>query len=372
MIKVNEDSENKGYIGNMNNCQEMKYASITKYLNESKECNYLSQIKFFFKRNQFLIAIQNLYQNKENFGSRITGDDQYFGVLKRYNPNKAVDNDNIEEFTLSLAFGEEIYYFSGCFKDNKFIKIQIKTIYGQFFHIGDKKAEINFTFNYYYNGRFFDGFVIGYDHTKIIYLVSLIYNDKKKEEESKIFLENLHKKELIDISENVSISKYTPIYKTNVLGLINNKTIISDDIEKLGLLNDVKEEKVALNEVTVFTNGRRITRMDNTYMYIESKKSVTITHQSKSYKDSDQNYSIIVPKGGFIDHAIVYLTNHSGIVKKIILDAKGGRTLNCNNKKTNNFRELKSNEENKNLRILGMCVGREKYVQFVQFYYEIK
>ena len=44
--------------------------------------------------------------------------------------------------------------------------------------------------------------------------------------------------------------------------------------------------------------------------------------------------------------------------------------LTTSNHKGHNYKEL-TETTGKKLRILGMCVGREKYIQFIQFYYDL-
>ena len=71
---------------------------------------------------------------------------------------------------------------------------------------------------------------------------------KKKFEQSKLNQEN--KKELKDVSEDLKIAtKNLPIYKTNVFGINNNKTIIIDDMEKSGLIMDIKEGRAGRSSI---------------------------------------------------------------------------------------------------------------------------
>lgn len=377
MMKLDEDSHNKGAIGNSYQCTAMEYASIQKYLISLGPDHHLSQLKFFFKRNQYLLAIQLIFQSTEYFGkldpsTYKTYGQKYLGPLPEYDPTNPNTINDIEEFTLHLSLGEEIHSFSGCFKENSFVRINIKTIFGKFFFIGDKTLKNNFNFNYYYNKNFFDGFIIGFDETKIIYLVSLICEDESKEIETKKLEDNKYKKELNDISEDASIClKADPIYKTNIFGVINKKTIIIDDIEKIGINNkDLKENKGAISEIKIFFNPRKITRIDNQYTFYDSGNSVIMSHQSQKYKEGDSELSIKIEKDDYINHVIVYLSPHKKVVQDLYLVTFKGKKLGPVNK-TAFSRELKE-VKGKRLKILGMCVGREKHVQFIQFYYEYK
>jgi hypothetical protein len=378
MIDFNEEKEK--YVGNPFNCQFTR-VSIKEYLSTLKGEHHLSQIKFFFTRwNPHLIAMQFLFQNKEKLGSKDPSsfisftekNYKYIGALYNYDPLDKDTIESLEEFTLQLSLGEEICLFAGIFKDNLFQKINIKTNFGKFCLIGNKKGENNFSFKYFHNGIFFDGLIIGSDSEKILYLKHIIYEDKEKFKQSQISQENKHKKELIDISEDLSMStKYSPIYKTNIFGANSNKTIIIDDMEKSGLIIDIKEGRAALNEIIVFSNGKKITRIDNHYIYYDDRnKNILISHQATSYNDTNNNYSILISEDDYIKDAIVYLSSRKKHVKNIELTTFKGKILKTSNHKSGNYREIKETK-GKKLRILGMCVGSEKYIQFIQFYYEL-
>ena len=377
MLKINEDQcDNKFVIGNQKDCAQMEFASIKKYLQNLGPDYHFSQLKFFFKRNQYLIAIQLSFQKTENFGSqdpstyKIYGK-KFLGPLKEYNPTDLNTINEIEEYTLNLSLNEEINSFSGCFINNSFVRINIKTIFGKFFFIGDKTMKCNFHFNYYSNKSFFDGFVVGFDQNKIMYLIFLSDNDKQKEENLLKLQENKCKVELKDISEDLSINlKADPIYKTNIFGTISKKTIIVDDMEKFGLIKDTKENKAGLTEIKIYSNGKKITRIDNQYSYYDTNKNMIIQHQSEKYELSNMCYCLNIEKGDYINHAVVYLSSNRNLVCDILLCTFKGKKLNTNNK-SSNYRELVE-ADGKKLKILGMCIGREKFIQFIQFYHEMK
>ena len=377
MIDFSEYNEEKEkYIGNPFNCKFVR-VSIKEYLSSSNGEYNLSQIKFFFlRKDPYLIAIQFLFQKKEEFGSK---DPSSFISFKEKNNNKYIGGiynkyelENIEEYTLQLSLGEEICIFSGNYKNDLFHKINIKTNFGKFFLIGNKKVENNFSFKYFYNGIFFDGLVIGADTEKIMYLKPIIYEDKLKFDQAKINHENKHKKELIDVSEDLTIlTKYSPIYKTNIFGTNNSKTIIIDDMEKSGLIMEIKEGRAALNKITVWSNGKRITKINNEYThFINKEKNISISHESNSYDIRDSNYIIVISKEDHIKDAIVYLSSRKKNVKNIEITTSKGMKLKTSNHKGHNYKEL-TETTGKKLRILGMCVGREKYIQFIQFYYDL-
>ena len=166
-------------------------------------------------------------------------------------------------------------------------------------------------------------------------------------------------------------TKYSPIYKTNIFGTNNNKTIIIDDMERSGLIMDIKEGRAALKEIRIFSNGKKITRIDNQYIcYNNKEKDIIISHQSNSYDNTNKNYTIIISKDDYIKDAIIFLSSRKKNVKDVEFTTSKGMKLKISNHKSNNYKELKETK-GKKLRILGMCVGSEKYIQFIQFYYEM-
>ena len=374
-----EFKEEKGqYIGNPFSCKFIR-VSLKEYLSTLKGEYNLSQLKFYFVRNnQHLLALQFLFQKKEDFGSKdpssfisfIDDNTKYIGALPNYDPLDKNTIENIEEYTLQLSLGEEICLFSGNYKKDLFHSINIKTNFGKFLEIGNKKLQNNFTFKYFYNGIYFDGLIIGKDLEKIKYLKQIIYEDPKKFQESKKNQEN--EKELIDVSEDLKIStKNAPIYKTNIFGTNNSKTIIIDDMEKSGLIMDIKEGRAALKEIRIFSNGKKVTRIDNQYVcYGNKNKDILISHQSNSYNETNKNYTIIISKDDYLKDAIIYLSSRKNNVKDVELTTSKGMKLKISNLKSNNYKELKETK-GKKLRILGMCIGSEKYIQFIQFYYEL-
>ena len=177
---------------------------------------------------------------------------------------------------------------------------------------------------------------------------------------------------LVDITEDLSMStKYSPIYKTNIFGTNSNKTIIIDDMERSGLIMDIKEGRAALKEIRIFSNGKKITRIDNQYIcYNNKEKDIIISHQSNSYDETNKNYTIIISKDDYIKNAIIFLSSRKNNVKDVEFTTSKGMKLKISNHKSSNYKELKETK-GKKLRILGMCVGSEKYIQFIQFYYEL-
>ena len=339
--------------------------------------------KFFFNRkNNYLIAIQFIFQKKENFGKNDPSSficfeekdtNKYIGVLARYSPLSKDFIDNVEEYNLKFSLGEEINFFGGEYKNDSFTKINIKTNFGKFFIIGDRKLNDNFNFKFLYNKLFFDGLVIGILEDKITYLKPIVYEDWKKFQQANLSRENKHKKELLDISEDLIFpKKVEPIYKTNVNGIYNLKTIIIDDMEKTGLLSEIKDKKAALTEIKIFSNGKRITRIDNQYIHYENEnRTYLIQHISQEYNTTNMNYIIKIDKDDYINKVVMFISKSKKLIKDVEIITKKGISLRTFKSRPKYFRELKGSF-GKELRILGMCVGAEKYIQFLQLYYELK
>jgi hypothetical protein len=381
MFEDNGDIDKENYIGNPFNCRFVK-VSFKEFISLKGEELFLSQLKFFFNRKEkYLLAIQFIFQNKENFGSKELSTfisfeekdtNKYIGALTNYAPLSKDFIDNIEEYQFHFSLGEEICFFAGEYKDNSFHKINIKTNFGKFFIIGNQKLSDNFNFKFLYNGIFFGGLMIGILDNKITYLKPLIYEDKAKFEQVKNTQETKHKKELIDISEDLTfLKKVEPIYKTNINGVSNQKTIIVDDMEKTGIITEIKAKKAALSEIKIFSNGKRITRIDNQYTYLENKeKNIVISHVSQEYNDTNKNFILKLDDDDYLSKAVIFISKSKKILKDIEFITKNGHILRTFKDRPKYFRELKETS-GKKLRILGMCIGREKYIQFIQFYYEL-
>ena len=215
--------------------------------------------------------------------------------------------------------------------------------------------------------------IIGVSKNKISCLKPIFYEDKEKFEQEKLSKENEGKKELIDISEDMTfLKKVQPIYKTNVNGVCESSTTVIDDMEKSGLIKDIKNKKAALSEIKIFSNDKRITRIDTLYTVFEDKsKNVLIQHESQEYKESNKYYVLKIDDDDYINKAVMFISKSKKFLRDIELITKKGKKIRTFKDRPKYFRELKASN-GKELRILGMIVGYEKYIQFVQFYYELK
>jgi hypothetical protein len=77
-----------------------------------------------------------------------------------------------------LAEDEEIYLIKGEYNNQRVEKMAIYTTYGQFIefgqHVKSKEDSTQFNWEFHFNLRVFDGFIIGWSDNSISYLASLV------------------------------------------------------------------------------------------------------------------------------------------------------------------------------------------------------
>jgi hypothetical protein len=160
---------------------------------------------------------------------------------------------NVDEIVLTLAPEEEVYLVKGNFetfktnsnsKSMKIVKLTIFTTFGQFVDFGDKNLGYNFTWEYFFNLRYFDGFIIGWDETHINYLASLIIEKPPNQIDETI--------QLNDASKNHKISLIDPIFVTTTYGRFDDTTNVDDDLKKHLIYELAKERVVYISEVNVY------------------------------------------------------------------------------------------------------------------------
>ena len=104
------DDDPENYVGNPSNCKLIK-VKIKEFISSKGQDLYLSQIKFFFNRREIhLIAIQFIFQTKENFGKKDPSSfvsfeeedtNKYLGVLANYSPLSKDFIENVLEYKLT-------------------------------------------------------------------------------------------------------------------------------------------------------------------------------------------------------------------------------------------------------------------------------
>jgi hypothetical protein len=265
-MKALEISE-KNEIGSSVNSNQLKYASIKKIsinsdtdtvtlenmnsvMNKEKERGVrISKLKLFYERDECLIAIQFYMQEYKNMilnnHDYILTENQVYGPVDSYITTKVID-----EIILNFSPDEEIYLIKGNYNsgDKRIIKLAIYTTFGQYVEFGKKTVEFNFSWEYYFNLRYFDGFIIGWDEKHINYLASLVTERSsilnKEDNEGNI--------QLKDTTYETYLLNVEPVYLSDKYGKIDPYTTILDDLEFLRISQSVKDGEIYISEITCY------------------------------------------------------------------------------------------------------------------------
>ena len=90
------------------------------------------------------------------------------------------------------------------------------------------------------------------------------------------------------------------------------------------------------------------------------------------YDSDNQRFVLYLETNDYINEALVFCGNDK-VVTNLSLKTRSGKELVANDKRTDEFNVLKCNRNKRegiDYKVVGLCVGVEKYVSFVQFYYE--
>jgi len=86
---------------------------------------------------------------------------------------------------MELDSDEIIYTIKGFFYKDKIRRLLIQTTSGKYMEFGSDIKKFNFQWDYHYNQKTFDGFIIGWNNSNINYLANIYVNSKLIE---KIFI----------------------------------------------------------------------------------------------------------------------------------------------------------------------------------------
>jgi len=171
------------------------------------------------------------------------------GPVDTYMTTKSID-----EIVLNLSPKEEIYMIKGIcesiktngIKSDQIVKLAIYTTFGQYVEFGRSNLDCNFIWEYHFNLRCFDGFLIGWDEKNINYLASLT-------------VEGNPNAELMGKTESLADTTYEsrlyiiePIFLTPRYGKIDCYTVIEDDLYKLNIFQLVKKGEIFLSEIVIY------------------------------------------------------------------------------------------------------------------------
>ena len=201
-----------------------------------------------------MISLQLVLKSYSNQGLNDSlinlNDDQFiYTDPKIIGPANYVSNKIIDEIILDLSQEEEIYLIKGTFdaskEKQKIIKMSIYTTLGQFIEFGKPSVDINFVWEYYFNLRYFDGFIIGWNEKNINYISSLVVEKQNSSLEEKNII-------LSDSTYESRLFNVEPIYLTKSYGKTDSYTIVDDDLIKLNLYNLAKEGIIYISEIIIF------------------------------------------------------------------------------------------------------------------------
>lgn len=321
----------------------------------------LSQIRFYNLKKGDFLSITLIFQKKENFQST---DPSTFIFT---NP-KRLGVENYED----LEVKETILYFER--KDeviNEFISIYSKNIlkgliintsYGKFLEIGKKEPnDILETVNFH-SPNYFNELNIEYNNKKIIYIsAKSIIKNIRKEEDKKI--------ELIDISEDSQFPEFVfPIIKSDIIGKYNDNIEFVDDIQKFSLVQDMKDNRILISEISIWTNGNYITRFDTKYFNSSTGKVNNSLHISEQFNPNNKHEVLELDNNDFICEIIVGLNNKE--LKNLLFKTLKGKKIEVNNGECKTFIKFEENKKGKLLRLLGIIIGKGLTIESIQFYYE--
>ena len=366
---------------------------ISNFLSKNPN-SHLQQIRFFYKRGEFLIAIQyifqlNIYFNNNDQKTFIFTDPKIFG------PENFTLNE-IDEIILNFEKNEEIFLIEGNITENKIMKLLIQTNVGKFIMFGNQNLPTNFSKDFFFDKKLFDGFKINYDEEKITYL-KILYKIMKEQDEININKNNIDDNK-IKLKEDLDFSLTNiikPIYKSETFGKTTEKTEFIDQIKKFNLLEKIKNNSVFISKISIFTDNdnKKITRFETEYKNLltnEINNSITISNDFNI--NENKEFSLKISADDFInnvslsvkDKKIVTLffetmngekliIGDKNILNEIINNSYNNYNINNNNNLNNINICFNDNEsEGKMFRLLGFVLGKEKSIQSIQIYYEIK
>lgn len=287
-----------------------------------KQPNKLYKIILYYKRNEYLIAMKFIYQKIDYFGSKnentfISTEPEIFGPVNKL---KHGENHNIDEIEMTFEKDEEIYSIQGCCENNSIPYLSINTIYGQYVEFGQIGTKHIFHWDFYYNLLLIDSFTIGWDDEKINYfmcttIVIQSFNEEKK---------NIA---LTDITE-LPINNTEPIYQSEMIGVVNDETSFIDDLHNLDLFNYIREGHVYLHSISVYYEGKRITRIDTEYVNTLANIKIGNSHISNNFEETHQKtYIILSEKDDYINYFSV--SHGKNNVRSLCFKTASGKTLNC-------------------------------------------
>lgn len=320
---------NLNEIGNSMNSTHLEYGDIEKYTKKDSKGTsllILSKIKFYYERENALIAIQYILQSVENRERKdpstfIYPDQSYFGPQVTTVVNSKKKTNPIDEIILSLGENESIYLIQGYYyaKTKEIIKMNLYTTKGQFVEFGASEKQNNFKWEYHYNLREFNGFIIGWNDCHINYLAGIEKETEALQEANEI------NKVLKDVTYDLA-NLVNPCYQSTIYGTDTNETIFEDYFEKSDLLNDLRNEKVFLSQITIgYSNTINMIELEYAEVLDQLKKK-RIIYKGRKYDSSNKKVALSLSFDDFISQ---FTINYDTYIEGIILQSLKGKKLSC-------------------------------------------
>ena len=361
-------------IGNSINSMNLEYAEITKYFREKntkineEEQLVLSKLKFFYMRNSHLIAIQYIYQANKHFKSNdkttyvYPPEHEYFGpspkeIEESYKAKKI--NCVIDEIILNLSKEEYIYQVKGCFDSakNKITKLVIKTTRGQFIEFG-LNEKLDFVWDFYFNQKAFDGFIIGWNKKNINYLATILVNSEIPHE----------KETLTDVTYSQdSITMVNPFYQSQLYGSFStNETIFIDPYMNNDVLDLLREGKIYLGEISVYYYNS-INKIDILYSYFEEEyKKIKISYTARNFnQNTNKQFSITLSPDEYISN---FHVGYNQYIEWLKMSTNKRKELSCMLREADNNGGCKDNTKY----LVGIVAGYSDRIQCIRFYYQTR
>ena len=323
---------------------------------------YLSQIRFYYDKKGVFYSIIFIFQNEENFKSSdsstfIFTNPKYLGIEN--------NDSKINERILNFDKKDEIISKIEVRLNNNVMKgIEITTSYGKFLKIGIKE-EKDVLFSKIFNPPlFFNGFNIQFNDKSItdIDINSIINNNIKIENK---------KSQLIDISnEYFDIDSISPIFQSDIIGDYNDNLEYENDIQKFHYIQEMKDNKIKISEILIWTNKMEITRFDIKYCNISDGKINIGSHISENFNKEDKIYNLALGNDDFICEINIGLTKENKL-NYFFFKSKKGKNLEIKIKNCkNNIYSFNKDKKGKLFKLLGIIIGIDKTIKTIQFYYE--
>ena len=363
-------------VGNSLDAANLEYAEIDKYFTNNRENQnattseiLLSKIKFYYLRNEYLLSIQYIFQEKSDIISNNSDQSSFlyppllfFGpdpttIKQIYDKNKTTCI--IDEIELSLSLNEHIYQVKGFFNFEKkqITNFSIKTTRGQFVEFGPF-PETNFVWDCFFNQKIFEGFIIGWNPYHINYLAA-IFPVKINEEEKETLTDVTYLQHTIPI--------ISPYYQSKLFGPFDLATSIKDPYANSNILSLYREGKIYLEEINIYSY-HTILQIELIYNYIEDnakrfKIEYTADHFNRNHCKIS---SLLLRKDEFInDYKIGY--NNNGICW-INMQTNTNKVLKCITRNESE-KEGGSIEKGNNM-LLGIVAGYHTSIMCMRFYYK--